>query len=784
MSKYGTARYGQSLYGSTAEHPYAGIAGKVMWMVQVDWNRDGVFSETEPQSISRLRIRRGRERRMRADGLGQLQPGNERFEIEILDPARRYDSFNLQSPIYNYLGAPGLLLRVVMVSTTSKAPAQAVYVGTLTSVNYDSLSGRAVLRGEGLARALQVGAAAAVFAPCQPVTAAWDSCFVQDGSTPFPINYWKGRPGGLSLKECAKIILDRAGWTLGAYYGAQVFNNEQPDYFYLDGATAWESLKDLADGFCARLFFLRDGRIFVMDRLDTLGQAAALAAPARAQETYGVTRDSSFESLRNRAEVRIRPHNVRPFVTPIPNSMFVAAWTNGGPVEVQPGSYLDINVRYSEANLGVPKQGNWARVNTDALTESKPLVVNSKADKSGVNMGFATGNGQGEYTLLLQNVGENQNGLIYVQYGNKQNFCTVRLRNWSNVDTAYFFDLQVQVIGLVETGDKLTSITEDAASINANGARVVSVNSRWIQNPLMAANIGQAYIGALSTRERASVVKLTYQWSGDLLYNNLLAYDVGCHVDFGAAGGADSNNNFGIAGKWLIVGQRLEWMSPDGQDALVELTFERPAITRVQAGNVSSKSGANVTSLTWSHTVPQGNNRLLLVTIAKRDTGGMSASVTYGGAAMSRVAGVSQGAGDFPYAEIWYKIAPPVGTADVVVTFSQADYAEAGALDFTNVNQVTPLGNPGRMGTAWGAAGPAIVNLGALDGDLLVDCVCYRGVAGGPGAGQMLRWAGTSDNVWRGGCSTQPGAPAVEMRWIIPAGGFALIAVALWAAGG
>ncbi len=576
MAKYGSGKYGLSVYGASTEQPYAAIPGKVIWMVQVDWDQDGLFgSEIEPQAIRSLRVVRGRGRRLSADGMGQMQPADERFTIEIVDPGARYDSFNANSPIYHLLGAPGLPLRVLVVSTTSQALAQPVFVGTLRSASYDQKSGISTLSGAGLARYMEIGAAANLYAACQPISLnAWDDYFIWNGSTPFPINYWKGRPGGLALRECVEIVLTRAGWKFGVDYGSAIYNTEEPEYFYLDGASAWDSLVDLADGFAARLFFTRTGQLFVMDRLDPNGLAFGLAAPTRAQQAAGLQRLSPFETLRNRVEVKIRPHSVFPFNSTYTEADYKAIWTNNGPLAVAPNTYIDIDIKYPES-LGKPLQGSFVRTNQDDLGEISPHQVWSKADKTGINLGFSTGNGKGEFLLILQAIGSNQFGTIYVQNGNNQKFCTVRLRNWSLQETAYFFNLQVQAIGVMETGEPLTKVLEDPTSLALNGKRVMSLNNRWIQDVDMAAGIGQAYLDALSLRQQASVASVVYQWSGDLLYQNLLRYDLGCHVDFGAASGSDSQANFGLYGRWLIVGQELEWISPDGQDVLLKLTYEK-----------------------------------------------------------------------------------------------------------------------------------------------------------------------------------------------------------------
>jgi hypothetical protein len=778
MSKYGTAKYGLNLYGTAPEHPYVSTAGRVMWMVQVDWDRDGLFSGTiEPQSISKLHVVRGRGRRFRKDGLGQMQPGNERFEIEIIDPAGRYDSFNTGSPVYSTLGAPGVLLRVMIVSTTGKGAAQPVFVGTLSSADYDYKTGITTLHGSGLSRSLEIGEAASLYSPCQPgggagSIAGYDSYFKWDGSTPLPFNYWRGRPGGLTLRACVGIVLNLAGWTTGVNYGSQVYNNEQPDYFYLQGESGWQALKGLADAFAARLFFLRTGTLFVMDRLDPNGLAFGRVAPTRAQESFGLVRESPFETLRNRIEVRIRPQSVPLFKNPLdPTTLYSVIWANTGPVEVPPNSSIDFIIKYPNV-IGKPYQASFVAENRWAVPYQYQCWSNP--DKTGSNLG-PTGSGQGNVYILSE---AKWGGTI--PYGNNQKYCTLHVENNSPTLTAFFFDLAVLAGGVIESGSSLQKVTESAASIALNGRRVAEINSLWIQNATMAGNIGQAYLDAISSREQASPASITYQWSGDLLYSNLILYELGCHVDFGAAGSAGSLANFGIAGRWLIVGQETLWMSPDGQDALVKLTYEKTAPLNVLHGNVTTTSGAAVSGLTWSHSVAAGSNRLLVVTIAKRDNGGAVSSVTYGGVPLALLKAESQGAGDFPRAEMWYLIAPAVGTANIVISLSGAEFLEAGGLDFTNVNQVNPFSVP--VG-AHGSAGPASALVPSLSGEIVLDVVAYKGADAGLGAYQTLQWAGSSDGLWKGASSTEPGSGSVSMRWVIPAGGWASVAAAIKSSG-
>lgn len=581
MAKYGSGRYGSSVYGPMAAHPFAGVTGKLMWLVQVDWDRDGSFgSQIEPQDILRLQVWRGRVgtmRRMRTDGTGQLQTANERFEVVIRDSARRYDCFYLSSPLYGQLGAPGYALRVLLVDGTGKMPAEPVFVGMLTQVEYDHQSGCATLLGCGLAGLLRLGDAAAVFSPCQSFSAnAWSPYFMRDAGTPYPFNYWKGRPGGLGLHACALLVLERAGWKFGMQAGQMAGGAvAQPDFFFMDGLSAWDALTELADAFAGRLFFRRDGSLFVMHPEETGVPYADAPAPTRAQMGSGLMRGSPFEGLYNRVELQVRAHSVPLFVTGWPAGYAdMVAWSNAGPVPVPPNSEVRMEVRYALGAIGAgrPLQGSWVYKNDyDPALDASPYVAWSAPDKSGTKLSgsYAT------FDIQMQLSGYGPYGPIYVQNGNRQNSCTIRLANYHPTLTAYFFNLLIRVIGVRETGEALLYVQEDAPSIALNGLRVAQMNNRWVQNGEMAAQAGDFYLQALADRQKASPARVVYQWSGTALYQALLMYDLGRVVDFGAPGLSAAEANFGLSGRWLVIGQELGWLGEDGQHGLVTLVFEK-----------------------------------------------------------------------------------------------------------------------------------------------------------------------------------------------------------------
>lgn len=112
-----------------------------------------------------------------------------------------------------------------------------------------------------------------------------------------------------------------------------------------------------------------------------------------------------------------------------------------------------------------------------------------------------------------------------------------------------------------------------------------------------------------------------------------------------------------------------------------------PPPTYTVAYDAASSQGVNGTTNTFSHTT-SGANRLLIVGIAVDDAVAIS-SVTYGGQALTLLA---QDASTWVRTAIWYKINPLIGANNVVVTIASAMHQAAGAVSFTGVHQVTPLG--------------------------------------------------------------------------------------------
>jgi hypothetical protein len=83
-----------------------------------------------------------------------------------------------------------------------------------------------------------------------------------------------------------------------------------------------------------------------------------------------------------------------------------------------------------------------------------------------------------------------------------------------------------------------------------------------------------------------------------------------------------------------------------------------------QGAGGTSTGGAAVGSLSWSHTVASGTDRMLVVGVeAEYSTSSscQAATVTYGGTALTQIGQAVAGTSVYGCASLWYLVAPPVG---------------------------------------------------------------------------------------------------------------------------
>src|SRR2546426_3514810 len=178
------------------------------------------------------------------------------------------------------------------------------------------------------------------------------------------------------------------------------------------------------------------------------------------------------------------------------------------------------------------------------------------------------------------------------------------------------------------------------------------------------------------------------------------------------------------------------------------------------AGEVSSSQTGGTSTTTWAHTT-SGTNRVLVVGVSWANSITRTVtSVTYNNVAMTS-AGAAVNAGNAG-AEIFYLVAPAVGSNTVTVTLSgSANSLVGGAVTLTGVNQTTPLG---MFASATGSSTTPSVTVTSNTGETVIDTVSLTSSGAMTVNGtQTQQWqAGTSG---RGAGSTKPGASSVPMSW-------------------
>lgn len=129
---------------------------------------------------------------------------------------------------------------------------------------------------------------------------------------------------------------------------------------------------------------------------------------------------------------------------------------------------------------------------------------------------------------------------------------------------------------------------------------------------------------------------------------------------------------------------------------------------------IDSVSKPSPGSVSWSHTVGAGSDRLLVV-VTSGDTVSNS-GCTYGGEALTLL---SQYSAAVPDAAIWYMIAPPSGTNTVVVSWPYSAVASPIAISLAGVDQVSPIRDYGIVHANAGA-GEVTKTVTSVSGDLCI----------------------------------------------------------------
>jgi hypothetical protein len=156
-------------------------------------------------------------------------------------------------------------------------------------------------------------------------------------------------------------------------------------------------------------------------------------------------------------------------------------------------------------------------------------------------------------------------------------------------------------------------------------------------------------------------------------------------------------------------------------------------------------------SIDFSHTVDEGDDRLLVVTFVHRREDHQNVwGVKYNNVGLTKVADRGDPGGDDAIVHMWYMVDPPVGTHDVYIGINGSACTVAGAYNLYGVDVTDPLVDYDTTIT-W--TGPVSLTLDSSAGDMGVDVVGINGTSGrSPGEGQTEQWdlstSGSGDG-WR-----------------------------------
>lgn len=186
------------------------------------------------------------------------------------------------------------------------------------------------------------------------------------------------------------------------------------------------------------------------------------------------------------------------------------------------------------------------------------------------------------------------------------------------------------------------------------------------------------------------------------------------------------------------------------------------------AGTPSEGESAGTTALSFSHTVPAGSDRLLTVGCASYDQ--PPTAVTFNTSeSLTECASCAFNNGG-ERVSIWYRIAPTATTANIDVTFAASEEVVCGAVNFTGVDQVTPIGTGDTDGIASATTWDDPPSVSTSDSNGLVYTVIATFTAGTitPDAGQTEQWEEENAGARESGAgSTKAGGTGVVTNYTL-----------------
>jgi len=145
-------------------------------------------------------------------------------------------------------------------------------------------------------------------------------------------------------------------------------------------------------------------------------------------------------------------------------------------------------------------------------------------------------------------------------------------------------------------------------------------------------------------------------------------------------------------------------------------TLSTPSFNHVTTG---TKTDTTTTDPSFSYTINNGGDRLLVVKIVESATTDNIAGVTYGGTALTALSEFAPGAGRWAN-HVFYLKNPPTGTANVVVDITSGVKLTVGMEQYNGVNQTSTFGTVATASSQAGSTAPT-VNVAGVSTDMITD---------------------------------------------------------------
>lgn len=188
----------------------------------------------------------------------------------------------------------------------------------------------------------------------------------------------------------------------------------------------------------------------------------------------------------------------------------------------------------------------------------------------------------------------------------------------------------------------------------------------------------------------------------------------------------------------------------------------------VDTGNVATKQTTSSTPTFTSFVVGSGSNRILLVGIALNSATATITSVVFNGSeTLTAVPNTAHRGNTSQYTEWYYRLAPSVTTADIVVTLSASADVQMVACTCTGVDQVT--GVSGGVGNEYLFAN-ASSDVTSAVGDLVMDLVYYSLGSNPTVDASQTILAQPAPSFFGWGSSYEAGASSISMDWTTDSG--------------